>query len=202
MMAFQSTPSREGEREFNPRPRARANDHSRLWLILNNVSIHALARGRTTSKQAEICLRAVSIHALARGRTTTERNTKYGINCFNPRPRARANNLGASAKQADKVSIHALARGLTWQRFLDFLDGGSFNPRPRARANTVSRSRPICQQFQSTPSREGEPSRQRIPKASDAVSIHALARGRTGTTFGKASGKVSFNPRPRARANR
>jgi len=101
---------------------------------------------------------SVSIRALARGRT-------YG---HGARP------------QADEVSIRALARGRTCHLGKAKIPRSRFNPRPRTRANeSRSRAKSATLWFQSAPSHEGERRRRGRCDRPGAVSIRALARGRT-----------------------
>ena len=168
--------------------------------ITGIVSIHAPARGRTYLIEREWPKPYVSIHAPARGRTSTLCFTATRHRCFNPRPRAGANEAAACSCTRERVSIHAPARGRT-----------RYARRAGARAP-----------FQSTPPRGGEQLGGRRLPTIWMVSIHAPARGRTycfhrsgfALLFqstpprgGERSPRnhpahyTSFNPRPRAGAN-
>ena len=82
-VAFQSTPSQEGERgniirsnrrsNFNPLPRKRENNLANQMSSCCCISIHSLARGRTKGGIgiADECV--ISIHSLARGRTSAKK---------------------------------------------------------------------------------------------------------------------------------
>jgi len=169
-----------------------------------SVSIHAPARGATCLNSLAAILPLVSIHAPARGATRYYPGNKIYDQfqstpprggrpcsvldhvvdwCFNPRPRAggdlRAYN---NVQDLTRVSIHAPARGATdaiancccnmlfqstpprgGRLFFAAIIGTpvSFNPRPRAGGDTGNK---------------------RMIKPS-AVSIHAPARGATGTIW-------------------
>jgi len=76
---------------------------------------------------------------------------------FNPRPRARANpGCGEKESNSFRVSIHALARGRT-RAILATMSHTTFQSTPSREGEPSWYSFFLpCQEFQSTPSREGE----------------------------------------------
>ena len=209
-MMFQSTPPRGGRRSaapsarsserFNPRPRA-GGDHSR--------------RARTTS--CSICFNPrpraggdpgygdgvergdVSIHAPARGATSVAGQTAIrpcGFQSTPPRggrPSCGRRSLTSGAC----VSIHAPARGATSTGFRGTFRTSRFNPRPRAGGDfhdTINRWH-TCP-FQSTPPRGGRLAAARRRRLRMHVSIHAPARGATGSGSRPTSGRGSFQSTP------
>ena len=119
------------------------------------------------------------------------------------------------------VSIHAPARGRTG-RLVTSLPSRRFNPRPRAGANQCRSAQVTVSRCFNPRPRAGANTRTRVIIASDIVSIHAPARGRT-MALGRIYAEImfqstpprggerpdsgglvtggSFNPRPRAGAN-
>ncbi len=208
---------------FNPRPRAGGDVQCPTMLHVHNVSIHAPARGATHRALDERSDRRVSIHAPARGATMRLHGIAAIIECFNPRPRARgdAGNLPAN-RSRECVSIHAPARGATDARAIDLIAIDVSIHAPARGATTMrSAQRSQSAQFQSTPPRGGRQHRVPIvirqmfqstpPRGgrraaiadagrSNAVSIHAPARGATVSVTSLRHAVSSFNPRPRAGA--
>ena len=123
---FQSTRPRGARRQrmsepprlpssFNPRARAgRDSKAVESRSRLDGVSIHAPARGATSS---ELCRRPwlhVSIHAPARGATSGGAYRCCTCAGFNPRARAgRDSTVSHRLRPCIDVSIHAPARGAT-----------------------------------------------------------------------------------------
>ena len=164
---FQSTPPRGGERA------AKVNSSH-----IGQVSIHAPARGRTSSVLAHPRKPMVSIHAPARGRTRRKTDVRYNRDRFNPRPRAGANQVRSAGRCSSSVSIHAPARGRTTRgRVLPTTRMVSIHAPARGRTYCFHRSG-FALLFQSTPPRGGERSPRNHP-----------------------AHYTSFNPRPRAGAN-
>ena len=94
---------------FNPRARE-GRDNTNVNVYSNGtVSIHAPARGATSSPILICAGLYVSIHAPARGATLNSQPELHSI----------------------KVSIHAPARGATLCPYCNFLPVFSFNPRAR-----------------------------------------------------------------------
>ena len=186
-------------KSFNPRPRAGGDvQRSRHWKLTcvsihapargatstielsrvrQRVSIHAPARGATDGLDARCHPGGVSIHAPARGATGALVSQQSVVDCFNPHPRAggRPTRPHLCTRQ---VSIHAPARGAT-------LKGRGPVMRKRVSIHAPARgaTSPLCasigmRMFQSTPPRGGRPSTPRGPLLA-LVSIHAPARGAT-----------------------
>ena len=129
-MTFQSTPPHGGRpsrvagtiafiRGFNPRPRTGGDmDRDDFWDWLDEVSIHAPARGATFCDSVIDTLRYVSIHAPARG--ATERLMgEMAVQKFQSTPPHGGRLFCPSAGRPRRdpgVSIHAPARGATPRR--------------------------------------------------------------------------------------
>ena len=73
---------------FGPRARARRHVRDRGGELHREVSIHASARGATTTYGLRRMAEAVSIHAPARGATVSFGVLRHTHHCFNPRARA------------------------------------------------------------------------------------------------------------------
>ena len=123
LVAFQSTPLREGRlmisptlsatRGFNPRPCARGDRKNVPPPCGETVSIHAPARGATLPLISYCPVCPVSIHAPARGATSFSDRRYY----------------------LPGVSIHAPARGATITNGAYRIQSAGFNPRPCARGD-------------------------------------------------------------------
>ncbi len=143
---FQSTPSQEGEQQAEI-----------LKFAYSEISIHSLARGRTSSLPRISKSHSISIHSLARGRTTVRKLRGCTAGYFNPLPRKRENPLTVG-----KFDIPVIFQSTPSQEGeLSAVGGGSksgdFNPLPRKRENTgIITMLCIFTRFQSTPSQEGE----------------------------------------------
>ena len=151
---------RQTSRSFNSRSREGSdNTWAEVQQVLQ-VSIHAPARGATGDGHLWHQEGDVSIHAPARGATLPP--------LWPPAVR--------------QVSIHAPARGATKARSLHLHPARRFNSRSREgsdRGFSTSRTSTFC--FNSR-SREGSDARRSSSLARSNVSIHAPARGATGTT--------------------
>ena len=119
--------------------------------VESSVSIHAPARGATTSQRIDPGRDRVSIHAPARGATVrcrqlgqldsfnprarAGRDARHGTvmrpSCFNPRARAGRDGHMAQSVMTEAVSIHAPARGAT-PSCVGRARPDGFNPRARA----------------------------------------------------------------------
>mgnify|MGYP005852930241 CR=1 FL=1 len=104
-------------------------------------------------------------------------------------------------KTQKDISIHSLARGRTdtWGGYVEHTE---FQSTP-SQEGERNRNRHFCRRnrFQSTPSQEGEQKRQASNKKKKGISIHSLARGRTGTLPTGFVTVINFNPLPRKREN-
>ena len=142
--------------------------------------------------------------------------------CFNPRPRAGGDGLGHScACRSHDVSIHAPARGATYSaaRMMSRYQLVSIHAPARGATQTVSAKSSADVVFQSTPPRGGRPQRsahqrrhrsgfnprpraggdckrRRVDGYSEVVSIHAPARGATGSGFRIRSMRPMFQSTP------
>ena len=122
---------------FNPRPCARGDGVRALARHHGPVSIHAPARGATRRLPCTPAgTRRFNPRPCARGDAGFTRVINQAHR-FNPRPCARGDSANCTARGAVPVSIHAPARGATKDR-VDI---------------------PMEFQFQSTPLREGRPTR-------------------------------------------
>ncbi len=121
--------------------------------------------------------------------------------CFNPRLRARGDQIGETGGGVERVSIHASAREATAQAtgLHHGVEFQSTPPRERRRIGSVL-GRQVSM-FQSTPPRE----RRRAGISGDlngsVVSIHASAREATARSIADWATGTSFNPRLRARGD-
>ena len=144
------------------------------------VSIHAPARGATYLGGRVVDRLRVSIHAPARGAT------KHVLNYFSRlpvsihAPARGATRLGCDLVCNDWVSIHAPARGATKNHFKDAEDWASFNPRSREGSDvSIQRGASLQDGFQSTLPRGERPHFVLGAQGVLEVSIHAPARGAT-----------------------
>jgi len=210
-MRFQSTPLREG--------RLTPLTHTQE---AKNVSIHAPARG--TTKEIDEKLLSILFQSTPLREGRLESVSGLGrAGGFNPRPCARDDQRQRrDAGRNDVVSIHAPARGTTYCPELPRYWIRSFNPRPCARDDVKETVTPgTTKEFQSTPLREGRPTRTRpigifcrfqstplregrqrgslFSHAGKDVSIHAPARGTTWCARPCIPCFSGFNPRPCAR---
>ena len=147
---------------FNPRAREGRDQRRRRvgWLFL--VSIHAPARGATTTAAFAAESINVSIHAPARGATyiKIERLYRIYVSIHAPARGATGDDVAGAAQHG--VSIHAPARGATPLLLASRVSMWSFNPRAR----------------------EGRDMRRRHLGYAENVSIHAPARGATLASVG------------------
>ncbi len=182
---FQSTPPRGGRQSeckkdtnvgcFNPRPRAGGDPVRDKQSLFSGVSIHAPARGATSSTwrtglcmlfqstpprggrrwRCAVCVLGVevSIHAPARGATYCHA-ALYHLTSFQSTPPRGGRPASLPRPRAIRVSIHAPARGATFYN--------------------------------------------KYHLGYDTVSIHAPARGATSGGASRRRHIRSFNPRPRA----
>ena len=162
------------------RPHGARHGAQRLAAGLVQVSIHAPARGATTTAEAAgPCLWSFNPRART-GRDQRWRPRRRRTRCFNPRARTgrdRGRSLGAGVM--DRVSIHAPARGATPGGSSGFPTRRSFNPRARTGRDgswvPATRRRSGFNPRARTGRDATVPNRQRP----DLVSIHAPARGAT-----------------------
>ena len=123
LVAFQSTPLREGRlmisptlsatRGFNPRPCARGDRKNVPPPCGETVSIHAPARGATHNKNNRDLTDFVSIHAPARGATLEEKQLILAKVVSIHAPARGATDTITKRRSKSWVSIHAPARGAT-----------------------------------------------------------------------------------------
>ena len=138
---------------FNPRPRTGSDNQCRIHRTVKAiVSIHAPARGATSTRRLGPDDRRVSIHAPARGATLQIGWLILSDQSFNPRPRT-----GSDPP--------AWVWGILWLCFNprprtgsdDHVRRGrpgrlSFNPRPRTGSDQIGvHAESTAEQFQSTP---------------------------------------------------
>ncbi len=165
------------------------------------VSIHAPARGATSTRHDVGAFFGVSIHAPARGATFGMATKCRHFGCFNPRPRAGGDQSAYSPRATlgcfnprpraggdlrirwlrprNVVSIHAPARGATKHPGVGFYRDRFQSTPPRGgRPRRTNAARHIVL-FQSTPPRGGRRSAPAGPAPECLVSIHAPARGAT-----------------------
>ena len=235
-MLFRSTPPR-GERHSSgpyssgtPKsfrstpPRGERRSALSAQMPLKGVSIHAPARGATSSIKRAKSSWPVSIHAPARGATRRPAPRRSAPGGFDPRPRAGSDNgapvdwrvrevsihapaRGATLRQEHmqtgyRVSIHAPARGATRRRACRGRGRGRFDPRPRAGSDKCWESE--YNHLIGFDPRPRAGSDGRLPQllCGDDVSIHAPARGATTDCQRINSRPYSFDPRPRAGSDR
>ena len=122
---FQSTPSQEGEQQAEI-----------LKFAYSEISIHSLARGRTSSLPRISKSHSISIHSLARGRTTVRKLRGCTAGYFNPLPRKRENPLTVG-----KFDIPVIFQS---------------TPSQEGERSYASIAMRCIYTFQSTPSQEGE----------------------------------------------
>ena len=100
------------------------------------------------------------------------------------------------------ISIHAPARGQTWPA-TSSTHRNYFNSRPREGANFYTDDNCTIEfLFQFTPPRGGKPVAKEAGWDVTEISIHAPARGQTGTVPACQGRRTDFNSRPREGANR
>ena len=238
------------EKRFNPRARAGRDksDPSVYWL--RNVFQSTRPRGaRQPVIRDWYRDQLVSIHAPARGATTSPARPAASSTCFNPRARAGRDSVALSIHDpivlfqstrprgarpgADRqrggrhrqVSIHAPARGATGTATVTATTTVGFNPRARAgrdlrffrlipREEHVSIHAPargatpvlssIVHELQVSihaPAR-GATRHESPDERRGRVSIHAPARGATRACWGPSTRMNRFNPRARAGRDR
>ena len=189
----------QGDRGFNPRPRAGGDgdfvDASGYGLF---VSIHAPARGATVALRPVGGRVVVSIHAPARGATTNQCHPSAAPARFNPRPRAGGDALISDLWPAVALFQSTPPRGGRPRWRAIWRDHGQFQSTPprggRPRVVTAGRG---AGAFQSTPPRGGRPE----------VSLHyngswafQSTPPRGGRRWRQSACRPpgGFNPRPRA----
>ena len=100
-------------KDFNPRSRTGSDQIDQAYQLPNLISIHAPARGATSSGYVRLRRSLISIHAPARGATRSSRHTVAirPISIHAP-ARGATDGIGAGVSLLD-ISIHAPARGAT-----------------------------------------------------------------------------------------
>ncbi len=161
--------------DFNPRTRTGCDHYGAKDKGRKGISIHAPARGATSTVFSELQGWYISIHAPARGAT----------------------HLLQGVKDMQKISIHAPARGATRKRWLQSTPLIYFNPRTRTGCDwTDVAANTYDVIFQSTHPHGVRPDQaDRAEQKSDFN-----PRTRTGcdaTTYCVPSGLIYFNPRTR-----
>ena len=165
------------EINFNPRSREGSDKSSQsLSNAVNQISIHAPAKGATCSSDNLFPSQSISIHAPAKGATDSAHNLRF-IHVFQstlPRRERLFESYGICFRV--DISIHAPAKGAT--PFATFLS----NRRPA---------------FQSTLPRRERRHKFRIIAAHFRISIHAPAKGATAMSRSTSPLMPDFNPRSR-----
>ena len=134
------------------------------YLQLLSISIHAPARGATDLQRRGSGRFRISIHAPARGATFGEEYRSAAFSNFNPRSREGSDRNTPRTKNERRSFQSTLPRGERRLRLLRRLPTNShFNPR----------------------SREGSDVNVRPVRSSSPISIHAPARGATGSLCGR-----------------
>ncbi len=147
--------------------------------FFREVSIHAPARGATSSTPSPPAAGSVSIHAPARGATSDQPYSEFDGDGFDPRPREGGDSTaweprsqassfdprpreggdcvgGGDRRARAPVSIHAPARGATLGRGQAALARHGFDPRPREGGDLERRLiASSSRAFRSTPPRGG-----------------------------------------------
>ena len=167
---------------FNPRPLARANVN-----IMSRASDKPLFQS-TPSCEGEQSHALATVRRvagfnprpLARANGRCDHDGRDSVR-FNPRPLARANTQrGCADKSQPGVSIHALLRGRTGlARTKEEIDQFQSTPSCEGEPSVSSATNLAVSLFQSTPSCEGERVAHLQVGFVNLVSIHALLRGRT-----------------------
>ena len=100
--------------DFNPRSREGSDFFTtQVRYIVENISIHAPARGATVLWCDCIDCIPISIHAPARGATSLCSPAHHNHDNFNPRSREGSDRLQRGRLASVSISIHAPARGAT-----------------------------------------------------------------------------------------
>ena len=140
-------------RYFNPRSREGSDTNTGIVPAFLMISIHAPAKGATSSENFPVFKRWISIHAPAKGATRTsyvqlgrqndfnprsregsDRGTPYWLdadNHFNPRSREGSDLNPPSVPSFGVISIHAPAKGATSVPEECMGNIVNFNPRSR-----------------------------------------------------------------------
>ena len=122
-------------------PARGATVESTYQLITQYISIHAPARGATTPRHPPSQDHGISIHAPARGATPNVPTRDPAILFQSTLPRGERRTGLTIILRYDAISIHAPARGATknnqwiWSRFL------YFNPRSREGSDEIERTK-------------------------------------------------------------
>ena len=145
------------------------------------VSIHAPARGATGINSTTASALSMFQSTLPRGERLWREAALKAPRCFNPRSRAGSDPKLVACPPELIVSIHAPARGATSASCLSLTPLTCFNPRSRAGSDLRAFEKKRTDQFQSTLPRGERPKQLSRPHVCAPVSIHAPARGATGT---------------------
>ena len=98
----------------------------------SEISIHAPARGATSTGLRLLQVSPISIHAPARGATYSPHEIKERLQInFNPRSARGATSVARDLTNDEQISIHAPARGATATASVGFARFVNFNPRSR-----------------------------------------------------------------------
>ena len=138
----------------------------------------------------------ISIHAPAKGATIAQINFFIPIYISIHAPAKGATRLRHTLRGSKRISIHAPAKGATSVSAI-LTRGSAFQstlPRRERRAEPVRRA--FAAHFNPR-SREGSDFLQRFVSGAPAISIHAPAKGATGSLPGRAAGRGYLNPRSR-----
>ena len=184
-------------------PRGERLLHKLCIGLLSYISIHAPARGATPLLLCITLGYRISIHAPARGATLT--GLLAGINRTNFNPRSREGSdfaceipsarlglfqstlprgerpLIPYSEEYSKISIHAPARGATQAAGRLQRIHADFNPRSREGSDEVIKIRLIVNKDFNPRSREGSDKTAIKVTKFTPISIHAPARGATGS---------------------
>ena len=165
-----------GKTDFNPR--SREGSDAALKLICDNeiISIHAPARGATSTAGSDQDAIWISIHAPARGATCQMFLRQPLFHHFNPRSRE-----GSDGRLRPPTGMHR-----------------NFNPRSREGSDLNMSTWTFPKTlFQSTLPRGERRLQLRFSRWGIRISIHAPARGATTTTWQPRQTSYNFNPRSR-----
>ena len=165
-----------GKTDFNPR--SREGSDAALKLIRDNeiISIHAPARGATSTAGSDQDAIWISIHAPARGATCQMFLRQPLFHHFNPRSRE-----GSDGRLRPPTGMHR-----------------NFNPRSREGSDLNMSTWTFPKTlFQSTLPRGERRLQLRFSRWGIRISIHAPARGATTTTWQPRQTSYNFNPRSR-----
>ena len=147
---------------------------------MNQVSIHAPAKGATITLRRVRPLTCVSIHAPAKGATGDRLHNFNRAASFNPRARKGRDYIRECLPMSSMVSIHAPAKGATLGAF-DYrvLSTGFQSTRPQRARQRCNEDPQDRDRFQSTRPQRARQTLYNINRPFLMVSIHAPAKGAT-----------------------